>query len=122
MARLHHVQLHDKCHQGLSPCSPPPLYTPMHVTWYHLTLALEKIMKLINLKLEGSILLHKPNQHEDLLVKGTQCTLQFISCTGPNFNQPGQAVQSKYRLYMIQHGTVRQMNDPLLVKYIWGVM
>ena len=26
-------------------------------------------------------------------------TFQFISCTGPNFNWPGQAVQYKYRLY-----------------------
>ena len=28
-----------------------------------------------------------------------QCTLQFITCTGPNLNQPEKVVQYEYRLY-----------------------
>ena len=39
-----------------------------------------------------------------------------------DFNQPGQAVQYKYRLYEANRDAVRQINDPFLVKFMWKAL
>ena len=48
-------------------------------------------------------------------------TYEFSSCTGPNFkfSTSQSKLYSKNTDIMRQNGTVRQMNDPLLVKFIW---
>ena len=44
-------------------------------------------------------------------------TIQLISCTGPNFNQPGQACTVQIKTICDNMaGTDRQMNDPNILK------
>ena len=47
-------------------------------------------------------------------------TIQLISCTGPNFNQPGQACTVQIQTICDNMaGTDRQMNDPNILKSMW---
>ena len=62
---------------------------------------------------------HVPQSKSGILRAGTTCTapesLVHFNCTGPCYKQ---AVPYTYRQYKA-NGTVRQMNNPLLGKFMW---